>query len=170
MSPYSYFIVQQPLGWMALLSTTKGLRRLSLKPHPQEALDALGPSLELATLQPEVFDSVLKQFDRYFKGQNDALDSIELDIEKSSPFFEASWQVCRSIPPGETRSYSWLATAAGRPGAARAAGQAMARNKIALIIPCHRVIGSNGKLHGYGAGGLEVKSRLLALEQGFIFH
>ena len=77
MSPYSYFIVQQPLGWMALLSTTKGLRRLSLKPHPQEALDALGPSLELATLEPKVFESVLKQFDRYFKGQNDALDSIE---------------------------------------------------------------------------------------------
>ena len=168
MSPYSYFVVQQPIGWMALLSTTKGLRRLSLKPHPQEALDALGPSLELATLEPEVFDSVLKQFDRYFKGQNDALDSIELDIEKSSPFFEASWQACRSIPPGETRSYSWLATAAGRPSAARAAGQAMARNKIALIIPCHRVIGSSGKLHGYGAGGLEVKSRLLALEQGFV--
>ena len=170
MSSYSYFIVQQPLGWMALLSTTDGLRRLSVNPHPQEALDALGPYLELATLEPKVFDSVLKQYDRYFKGQNDALDSIELDIEKSSPFFQASWQACRSIPPGETRSYSWLATAAGRPRAARAAGQAMARNKIALIIPCHRVIGSNGKLHGYGAGGLEVKSRLLALEQGFIFH
>ena len=169
MSPYSYFVVQQPLGWMALLATTKGLRRLSLKPQPQEALDALGPSLELATLEPKVFESVLKQFDRYFKGQNDALDPIELDIEKSSPFFEASWEACRSIPPGETRSYSWLATAAGRPGAARAAGQAMARNKIALIIPCHRVIGSDGKLHGYGAGGLEVKSRLLALEQGFVF-
>ena len=122
MSPYSYFVVQQPLGWMALLATTKGLRRLSLKPQPQEALDALGPSLELATLEPKVFESVLKQFDRYFKGQNDAVDPIELDIEKSSPFFEASWAACRSIPPGETRSYSWLATAAGRPGAARAAG------------------------------------------------
>ena len=91
MSPYSYFVVQQPLGWMALLATTKGLRRLSLKPQPQEALDALGPSLELATLEPKVFESVLKQFDRYFKGQNDALDPIELDIEKSSPFFEASY-------------------------------------------------------------------------------
>jgi len=169
MSTYSYFVVKQPLGWMGLLSTPKGLRRLSLKPQPQEALDALGPSLESATLEPKKFGSVLKQIECYFKGENDALTRITLDIEKSSPFFEASWQACRSIPAGETRSYSWLAAAAGSPGAARAAGQAMARNNIVLIIPCHRVIGSSGKLHGYGAGGLEVKSRLLALEQGFVF-
>ena len=169
MSTYSYFVVKQPLGWMGLLGTPKGLRRLSLKPEPQAALDALGPSLESATLEPKNFGSVLKQIECYFKGENDALTRIILDVEKSSPFFEASWQACRSIPAGETRSYSWLAAAAGSPGAARAAGQAMARNKIVLIIPCHRVIGSNGKLHGYGAGGLEVKSRLLALEQGFVF-
>jgi len=169
MSTYAYFVVKQPLGWMGLLSTTKGLRRLSIKPQPEEALDALGPSLESATLEPMAFDSVLKQIERYFKGDNDALRHITLDIEKSSPFFEASWQACISIPAGQTRSYAWLAAAAGSPRAARAAGQAMARNKLALIIPCHRVIGSSGKLHGYGAGGLEVKSRLLALEQGFIF-
>ena len=169
MSTYAYFVVKQPLGWMGLLSTTKGLRRLSIKPQPEEALDALGPSLESATLEPMAFDSVLKQIERYFKGDNDALRRITLDIEKSSPFFEASWQACISIPAGQTRSYAWLAAAAGSPRAARAAGQAMARNKLALIIPCHRVIGSSGKLHGYGAGGLAVKSRLLALEQGFIF-
>jgi O-6-methylguanine DNA methyltransferase len=81
------------------------------------------------------------------------------------PFFGAAWQACRRIPPGETRSYAWLAAAAGRPRAVRAAGQAMARNPWALIIPCHRVIGSDGGLHGYGAGGLKVKARLLEMER-----
>ena len=65
---------------------------------------------------------------------------------------------------GETRSYGWLAEQAGSPLAVRAAGQAMARNRWPLIIPCHRVIGSDGGLHGYGAGGLVVKARLLAME------
>ena len=77
----------------------------------------------------------------------------------------AAWDACRRIPPGETRSYAWLAQAAGRPLAARAAGQSMARNRLAMIIPCHRVIGSDGGLHGYGAGGLGVKARLLDMER-----
>ena len=166
MNAQKYHIVERPVGWMGLLGTDQGLRRLSLKPSPGEALDELGPALEQALHEPDGFDSELACLERYFRGESGALDEIELDLEDATPFFKSAWQACRSIPPGETRSYGWLAAAAGRPQAARAAGQAMARNRVVLVIPCHRVIGSNGDLHGYGAGGLKVKAALLAMERG----
>ena len=166
MSGYRYHIVEQPMGWTGLLGTNLGLQRLSLKPSPQEALDSLGGALEQAVHEPGGFDAELDCLERYFQGENTALDEIELDLEDATPFFKSAWQACRSIPAGETRSYAWLAAAAGRPGAARAAGQAMAKNRVVLVIPCHRVIGSNGSLHGYGAGGLKVKADLLAMERG----
>ena len=87
-----------------------------------------------------------------------------MDFAGAPPFFSAAWKACRSIPAGETRSYAWLAAEAGSPLAVRAAGQAMARNRFALVIPCHRVIASDGDLRGYGAGGLKVKAQLLNME------
>ena len=96
---------------------------------------------------------------------SNAPQRIRIDLANASPFFIAAWEACSSIPPGETRSYQWLAEAAGSPRASRAAGQAMARNPLPLIIPCHRVVGSNGGLHGYGGGGVGVKARLLELER-----
>jgi len=165
MNIHKYHILEQPVGWMGLLGTERGLQRLSLQPTPQEALDDLGPALDQAVHEPDGFDTELDCLERYFRGEIDALDEIELDLEDATPFFKSAWQACRSIPPGETRSYGWLAAAAGRPLAARAAGQAMARNRVVLVIPCHRVIGGNGDLHGYGAGGLKVKADLLARER-----
>ena len=104
----------------------------------------------------------------FFDGYGEALDRIALDFEGAPPFHRAAWEACRQIPLGETRSYAWLAAAAGRPRASRAAGQAMAKNWVPVVVPCHRVIGSSGGLHGYGAGGLEVKARLLQVEAGML--
>jgi methylated-DNA-[protein]-cysteine S-methyltransferase len=146
------------------MGTDKGLSRLTIKPTPQEALEELGSALEGATHDPDAFPQAQSCLDKYFRGDVKALDTIPLDLTWAPPFFRAAWAACRQIPPGETRSYAWLAAEAGNPRAARAAGQAMARNPLALLIPCHRVIASNGNLHGYGAGGLAVKARLLALE------
>ncbi|PKB79325.1 MAG: hypothetical protein BZY88_13890 [SAR202 cluster bacterium Io17-Chloro-G9] len=156
---------QTPVGWVALLGSHKGLRRLSLKPTPQEAIDDLGSLSEEETQDQDWFVSVQRCVERYMEGDSRALDDIELDLEQAPPFFRAAWEACRAIPSGETRSYAWLAAEAGSPLAVRAAGQAMARNPWPLIIPCHRVIGSNGGLHGYGAGGLRVKARLLEMER-----
>jgi methylated-DNA-[protein]-cysteine S-methyltransferase len=164
-SQYRYHLFESPLGWMGLLRTSKGLRRLSLKSTPQEALEELDPALDLAVSDPAAFAREQSCLDRYFQGEVAALDEIRLDLAAAPPFFSAAWEACRRIPPGETRSYAWLAAEAGRPLAARAAGQAMAKNRVALVIPCHRVIGSNGGLHGYGAGGLKVKAKLLEMER-----
>lgn len=161
-----YHCMQEtPFGWLALLGTAQGLARVSLQLDPQEALAGLGDAVNEAEDDAAVFTDALAAFDRYFAGDTGALDAIPLDLSGASPFFGAAWAACRSIPPGETRSYQWLAEAAGSPKASRAAGQAMARNPFPLIIPCHRVVGSSGGLHGYGAGGIGVKARLLEMER-----
>jgi methylated-DNA-[protein]-cysteine S-methyltransferase len=160
-----YHIFESPLGWVGLVGTSQGLRRLCLKPSFQDLLDEMGDSMEIATPDPEAFPPAEACLRRYFQGDIATLAEIPLDLADAPPFFAAAWEACRRIPPGETRSYAWLAAEAGRPQAARAAGQAMARNRLALVIPCHRVIGSDGDLHGYGAGGLRVKARLLEMER-----
>lgn len=161
-----YHMVELPMGWMVLLAGIDGLKRASLKPTPQEALEDMGTDLEGAEDDPSAFAAVVACLRRYADGDMSALDQIELDFAKVTPFFSAAWRACRSIPPGETRSYAWLAAEAGSPLAMRAAGQAMARNRFSLIIPCHRVIASDGGLGGYGGGGLGVKAKLLQMELG----
>lgn len=159
-----YHLFQVSAGWIALSGAGQGLRRLSLKPTPQEALEGLGPDLDRSENDPSAFVHEQQCLERYFSGDSQALDEVELDFSDAPPFFSAAWRACRQIPAGETRSYAWLAAEAGSPMAVRAAGQAMARNRIALIIPCHRVIASDGDLRGYGAGGLKVKAELLNME------
>ena len=161
-----YHLVELPMGWMVLLAGADGLKRASLKPSPQEALEDLGGDLDGAEDDAETFSQVVAGLHRYAGGDMAVLDQIELDFSGVTPFFNAAWNACRSIPPGETRSYAWLAAEAGSPLAMRAAGQAMARNRFSLIIPCHRVIASDGGLGGYGGGGLGVKTRLLQMELG----
>ena len=165
MSQWSYDLFETPVGWIGLLASDRGLRRLSLKPTPQEAMEELGPEIEGATHLPSFTAQIQRCLEKFMEGDALALDEIELDLAGAPSFFAAAWAACRSIPPGETRSYAWLAAEAGSPRAVRAAGQAMARNPLALVIPCHRVIASNGDLRGYGAGGLGVKARLLELER-----
>ena len=87
----------------------------------------------------------------------------QLDLTSASDFQKKVWQAARLIPYGETRSYLWVATQAGNPMASRAAGGALGRNPLPIIIPCHRVIAGNGGVGGF-TGGIEMKMRLLALE------
>ena len=161
-----YHLVELPMGWMVLLGGEDGLKRASLKPTPQEAIEDIGMDLDGAEDDPGAFTEVVECLHRYAAGDRTALDEIGLDFSGITPFFSAAWNACRSIPAGETRSYAWLAAEAGSPLAMRAAGQAMARNRFSLIIPCHRVIASNGGLGGYGGGGLRVKAWLLQMELG----
>lgn len=100
---------------------------------------------------------------RYFRGESADFSRFELDLSKLPHFRRRVLLACRKIPRGKTASYAELARRVGSPRAARAVGQAMARNPIPIIIPCHRVIAADGSLGGYG-GGLQVKRALLKLE------
>lgn len=104
----------------------------------------------------------VKQLSEYFKGERTSFN-MPLDLRGTS-FQLAVWHAIMEIPYGETRSYQWVAERIGRPRAARAVGRALAANPIPIIVPCHRVIGSDGSLGGYSLG-LEVKRFLLSLEQ-----
>lgn len=105
----------------------------------------------------------LAEFDAYFAGR---LQRFSLPLAaRGTAFQQAVWQALCDIPYGETRSYSDIARAIGKPEAVRAVGAANGRNPLSIIVPCHRVIGQNGSLTGY-AGGLEIKKVLLALERG----
>lgn len=100
-------------------------------------------------------------FDDYFRTWT--VDEQRVDISDLTPFEQAALKAAARIPPGEVRSYAWIAQAIGRPKAARAVGQVMARNPLPLLFPCHRVVDSGGELHQYGYG-LEMKERLLRME------
>ena len=154
-------VVPTSLGTMLVAATDKGVCRLSFGEGPGE-LERRFPAArleqggaEFAALVEEIVASVEKPGN---------FQHIPLDVQGTA-FQEAVWQELRRIPCGETRSYAQIAAAVGKPGAVRAAGSANGANNVAVLIPCHRVIRSDGSLGGY-AYGLEIKRRLLDKERG----
>jgi methylated-DNA-[protein]-cysteine S-methyltransferase len=162
---FKYDLFETPIGWIGLLASDKGLRKCALKPTPDQVMTELSPEVDEAEQDEEALAHIRRTLEEYSCGDRVSLDDITLDTSDVTPFFGLAWEACRRIPAGETRSYKWLAIQAGHPNAPRAAGQAMARNRFALIVPCHRVIASDGGLGGYGGGGLGVKKRLLDMER-----
>ena len=148
---------------MGLVSSRSGLRAVTLPRRDREA--ALREVLALGAGEEALDDDLgdlPERFRRYAGGEPVAFPDA-LDLSATTPFQRAVWQATREIPYGQTRSYGWLAARVGRPRAARAVGQAMAANPWPIIVPCHRVVSSDGRLGGYG-GGLDMKERLLLLE------
>lgn len=140
-----------------------------------QAVDAVievgeGPA-ELRLRVPEGTDpaALRARVARYLRGEPDGFGDVP--TPEGTPFAMRCWNACRTIPRGEVRTYAWLAAQAGRPGAARAAGQAMRRNPLPIVVPCHRVVGSSGWLGGYsGRTGesdpmLRFKRNLLEMER-----
>lgn len=153
-------VAQTSLGPMLLAATGKGVCRLSFGEGP-EALKTRFPHAELIE-GGEAFSALLGDVIASVEAPGQMRD-IPLDV-RGTAFQEAVWRELRRIPPGETRSYAEIAAAVGKPGAVRAAGSANGANNVAVLIPCHRVIRSDGSLGGY-AYGLEIKQKLLEAEK-----
>ncbi len=154
--------VESPLGPIVLSADTSGRLTGVCIGGVAGRLEAKTPTdghgVDGAT---QVLRDAAVQLDEYFAGRRTCFE-VPVALE-GSPFQQQVWAELRRIPYGTTQSYGQLAARLGRPGAARAVGHANARNPIAVIVPCHRVIGSSGQLTGYG-GGLGAKRHLLALE------
>jgi methylated-DNA-[protein]-cysteine S-methyltransferase len=153
-------------GWLAAVASVGGLRMLTLPTATREnALRYVRrqyAEVRLVSDDPFLL-SVAAQVQDYLAGRREEF-SVELDLKGHTAFELAVWATTRRIVYGETRTYGWIAgQIGGGPGTAQAVGAALGDNPIPLIIPCHRVIGSDGSLHGF-AGGLDMKARLLALE------
>jgi AraC family transcriptional regulator of adaptative response/methylated-DNA-[protein]-cysteine methyltransferase len=147
------------MGSMLVAATDKGVCRLSFDEDEAE-LRRRFPKAELVEGGAD-FEKLLADVVATVEAPGD-FSHIPLDV-KGTAFQEACWKALREIPPGETRSYADIAAAAGNPKAVRAAGSANARNNVAVLIPCHRVIRSDGNLGGY-AYGLGIKRELLKRE------
>jgi methylated-DNA-[protein]-cysteine S-methyltransferase len=104
------------------------------------------------------------ELDDYFSGSLKTFRQ-ETKFIIGTPFQQKIWHALKNIRPGETRSYKWIAATVGRPNAVRAAGTALGKNPLPIIVPCHRVISSDGSLGGYSGGGIKVKDFLLKLEK-----
>jgi methylated-DNA-[protein]-cysteine S-methyltransferase len=158
-----YTVFSTRAGQVGILGSERGLCRSTL---PQESGSVvyilLGDNLKEATETPGRFADLIERFRAYYYGYRTEFPD-KLDLAGATPFQKAVWEAVRLIPYGETRSYTWAAETAGSPGAARAAGQALARNPLPIIVPCHRVLAADGGLGGF-TGGLKMKEALLRLE------
>ncbi|MCX7670569.1 MAG: methylated-DNA--[protein]-cysteine S-methyltransferase [Anaerolineae bacterium] len=155
-------------GWIGLVASPDGLRLLALpRPTEKAALAALRRRAPDAVAAPDdaVLREAARQVTEFLAGTRREF-TVSLDLRGHTPFEQAVWAAVLRIPYGQTRTYTWVADqVGGGRAAAQAAGAAVGANPIPLIIPCHRVIGADGSLHGF-AGGLAMKARLLALENG----
>ena len=165
----AYHVMSSPLGLLFLARSEQGLRHLEYMDRKsiKRMIANHSATQADATWEPSLLElkPVVEQLEGYFCG---ALATFDVPLDPiGSPVQMAVWKALLDIPYGETISYGMLAERVGNPAASRAVGLANGRNPIAIVIPCHRVIGSNGTLTGYG-GGLPNKQKLLALERGQI--
>jgi methylated-DNA-[protein]-cysteine S-methyltransferase len=155
---YTYKVIDSPVGKLKLVASADGLAAI-LWGRDDPTRVPLGPCVE-SSEHPLLVETE-QQLREYFEGKRRTF-SLALHF-RGTVFQKRVWQALLTIPYGETRSYGQIAAQIGRASAARAVGAANGKNPISIIAPCHRVIGSDGKLTGF-AGGLDIKERLLALE------
>jgi methylated-DNA-[protein]-cysteine S-methyltransferase len=160
---HHYVIFETQAGWIGLLGSDLGLSRTTL---PQKSRDlaalSLGQDPGQTNFSPLYFQELIKVFERYFQGFQVEFPA-NLDFSRAKAFERSVWETTRSIPYGTTRSYGWVARQINKPLAYRAVGAALGKNPWPIIVPCHRVLGSDGSLHGFG-GGLGLKQYLLDME------
>jgi len=157
-------VFETEAGWIAALASRKGLKRLTLpQSSAAQARSMLGTKY---AEDPTIMKGTISRLKDYFSGKKIVFPEV-LDLSEATPFQRRVWEVTRQIRYGETRSYKWVAAQMGKETAARAVGQALGRNPISIIIPCHRVLASDGSLGGFG-GGLAMKRFLLGLEAGSV--
>jgi len=157
--PHVYKTVDSPVGRLTLVATDDGLAGILWENDRPRRVRL---NLETEDERHPVLIETARQLTEYFAGERQEF-ALKLDVAGTA-FQRKVWSALRTIPFGETRSYGQIAKQIGHPRAVRAVGAANGRNPVSIVTPCHRVIGSTGKLTGFAAG-LDVKARLLAFEE-----
>ena len=159
----NYTCFKSPFGWVGVAKSPRGISRVvfgkSNEAEVEECL-LLGAN---ATKSEEGLSKAVNLLQQYFSGEPVGFD-LNLDLQDGTEFQQSVWKATYHIPYGEVRSYSWIAKEIGKPLATRAVGRAEGANPLPIIIPCHRVLRSDGKLGGYSAG-LHWKPKLLDQER-----
>jgi len=156
-------VLESPIGSLFVAASDRGLAAISFEAQPEEHLEQLARFAGPRVLRsPRSVDATRRELDEYFEGRRRGFD-LSLDLRGLPPFTLSVLRELADVPYGETTTYGALAGKVGRPRAARAVGTVMNRNRIPIVLPCHRVVGADGSLVGYG-GGLDRKVKLLELE------
>jgi methylated-DNA-[protein]-cysteine S-methyltransferase len=156
-------VVDSPVGPLLVAATDRGILRISFDADPEHELDRLARIAGRRVLRaPHAVDPVRRELDEYFACRRTAFD-LSVDLRGATPFTVQVLGELAQVPYGHTSTYGQLAARVGRPRAARAIGMVMNHNPIPIVLPCHRIVGANGSLVGYG-GGLDRKEQLLRLE------
>jgi methylated-DNA-[protein]-cysteine S-methyltransferase len=169
MEKLSFDIIGTPWGYVAAALSKHGLRHLVLPlPEKHAAFEALCSQIRDEKLVPDtkpiVFKKLAQQLRHYFQGRPVEFN-FKLDYNVATIFQRQVWCVARTIPYGATKTYGWVADKVGDPESRRAVGQALQANPLPLLVPCHRVIASGGKLGGFSAdSSTEFKTKLLKME------
>jgi methylated-DNA-[protein]-cysteine S-methyltransferase len=159
----AYDFVDSPIGTLLVAATPRGVCRISYDADPEQHLDVLARTFGVRILRsPKPVDAARRELDEYFEGRRHEFD-LPVDLALLADFNRRVLRELARVPYGEVVTYGELAARAARPRAARAVGTVMNRNPLPIVLPCHRVVGSTGKLVGY-AGGLHRKEALLRLE------
>lgn len=157
MTQSAHTSIESPVGTLTLVATGKALSGLFMVDQRHRP-----PDERFGEPDPGLFGAAIDQLEAYFAGERATFDLPLAAV--GTAFQRAVWDALRQIPYGETASYGEIARRVGRPGASRAVGLANGANPISIVVPCHRVVGADGSLTGYG-GGLERKRFLLDLER-----
>jgi methylated-DNA-[protein]-cysteine S-methyltransferase len=164
----AYDLVDSPVGRLLVAATERGLCRIAYDAEPEQELERLARAFGVRVLRSsKPIDAARRELDEYFEGSRRRFD-LPVDVALLADFNRRVLGELARVPYGEVVTYGELAARAARPRAARAVGTVMNRNPLPIVLPCHRVIGANGKLVGY-AGGLESKEQLLRLEGAMLY-
>jgi len=159
----AYDLVDSPIGSLLVATSPRGLCRISYDADPEREVEQLAGAFGIRVLRsPKPIDAARRELDEYFEGKRHSFD-LPVDVALLADFNRRVLRELGRVPYGDVVTYGELAARVAQPSAARAVGMVMNRNPLPIVLPCHRVIGANGKLTGY-AGGLERKETLLRLE------
>jgi O-6-methylguanine DNA methyltransferase len=158
---YDYF--ESPMGRLWVAATSKGLCRVNFASSEEEFLTSLKKEVHEETKRgKDPFRDLFERLEKYFRGESTSFSDLPLDL-RGTDFQRRVWRAVAEIPYGETSTYGEVAARVGHPRAHRAAGSALKRNQLLIVVPCHRVVRSDGRLGGF-SGGTEGRRRLLRLE------
>jgi methylated-DNA-[protein]-cysteine S-methyltransferase len=159
----AFDVVETPIGSLLVAASDRGLASIGFDPDPERDLERLARIAGPRVLRsPRGVEDARRELDEYFAGRRRSFD-LPLDLRALPPFTVSVLHELARVPYGETTTYGELAARVGQPRAARGVGTVMNRNRIPIVLPCHRVVGASGDLVGY-AGGLDRKITLLELE------
>jgi len=161
----SFIVFRTKLGWMGLVGNERGVQRIYLpEPSREDLEDRIKKEFPDGREGGHALAEAKRQILEYFDGGRKKFE-MPLDLSYATPFQQKVYQTMLAIPFGRVQTYRWLAEKIGNPKSLRAVGSANGKNRWPLVVPCHRIVGSDGRLTGFSApGGLDLKAELLRLE------